>query len=218
MTNAGGPSKTHKRRLLTDLCLQVLEKEGWTVRKVSGFGNARIRRLVKDGKSMLAAIRTTQDQWIAFPRTQDDTTWATLSAVDAVVVASVDPDDPQFARVHMMDANELGHRFDRAYTARRAAGHSIPVGRGMWIALYEQEASDPVTLVGAGAGIANAPIARLPLADLGLRTRSALPRDTTQRATARDTDDEMLSIAEAKSRLARTLGVQPSSIKITVEA
>ena len=194
----------------------MLEREGWTLSKVSGFGNARIRRLVRDGKSKLAAIRTTQDQWIAFPRTQDDTKWATLSEVDAVVVASVDPDDPKVARVHMIDANELRRRFDRAYAARRNAGYSIPVGRGVWIALYENEVSDPVTLVGAGAGIANAPIARVPLAAVGPPTSNA-PAGTT-RPAAGATDDGTLTIAEAKARLARTLGVDPSNIKITVEA
>ncbi|MCY4029307.1 MAG: hypothetical protein OXH75_23685 [Acidobacteria bacterium] len=209
-------TKTRTRRLLTDACLQVLEREGWTLSKVSGFGNARIRRLVRDGKSKLAAIRTTQDQWIAFPRTQDDTKWATLSEVDAVVVASVDPDDPKVARVHMIDANELRRRFDRAYAARRNAGYSIPVGRGVWIALYENEVSDPVTLVGAGAGIANAPIARVPLAAVGPPTSNA-PAGTT-RPAAGATDDGTLTIAEAKARLARTLGVDPSNIKITVEA
>lgn len=217
MANVGGPTKTRTRRLLTDACLQVLEREGWTLSKVSGFGNARIRRLVRDGKSKLAAIRTTQDQWIAFPRTQDDTKWATLSEVDAVVVASVDPDDPKVARIHMIDANELRRRFDRAYAARRNAGHSIPVGRGVWIALYENEVSDPVTLVGAGAGIANAPIALVPLAAVGPPTSNA-PAAGTTRPFAGATDDGTLTIAEAKARLARTLGVDPSNIKITVEA
>ncbi len=210
MTNVGGLKKTQTRRLLANACLQVLEREGWTISKVSGFGNARIRRLAKNGKSKLAAIRTTQDQWIAFPRTQDDTKWATLSDVDAVVVASVDPDDPKVARVHMIDADELRRRFDRAYEARRTAGHALPVGRGVWISLYENEAPDPVTLVGAGAGIASAPIARVSLETVGTPTTGA-------RAPVGTTDDETLTIAEAKARLARTFGVDPSNVKITVE-
>ena len=126
MADVGGPRKTRIRRLLVDSCIQVLEKDGWSVTKVSGFGNARIRRIVKDGKSKLAAIRTTQDQWLAFPRTKDDTQWATLSDVDVVVVASVDPDDPQFARIHVIDADELQGRFDRGLrrSSRREPHHS----------------------------------------------------------------------------------------------
>ena len=214
MTNVGGPSKTRTRRFLTDSCFRVLEANGWIVSKVSGFGNARVRRITRDGASQLAAIRTTQDQWIAFPRSKNDTGWATLSDVDLVVVASVDPDDPKFARVHIFDATELRGRFDRAYAARRGAGHSIPLGRGVWIALYESETSEPVSRVGAGAGITSPAIARVPLAGLG--TPDATP--PPQRAGAGGVGNEPLTIAEAKSRLARTLGVDSANIKITVEA
>ncbi len=217
MTDVGGPEKTRIRRLLVDACLQVLEREGWRVTKASGFGNARIRRIAKGGKSMLAAIRTTQDQWLAFPRTKDNTQWATLSDVDVVVVASLDPGDPQYARIHMIDADELQGRFDRAYDARRAASHSIPPGRGVWIALYEHESTDPITLVGAGAGIANPPIARVRLTEVAAPAASspapAVPAVSTSTAEVR-----ALTIAEAKAGLARTFGVDPSNIKITVEA
>ena len=218
MTDVGGPRKTRIRRLLVDSCIQVLERDGWNVTKVSGFGNARIRRIVKDGKSKLAAIRTTQDQWLAFPRTKDDTQWATLSDVDVVVVASLDPGDPQYARIHMIDADELQGRFDRAYDARRAASHSIPPGRGVWIALYEREAADPVTLVGAGAGIANAPVARVRLTDVAAPAASSPASIAAPAVGASTPDVRALTIAEAKAGLARSFGVDPSNIKITVEA
>lgn len=218
MTDIGGPNKTRIRRLLVDSCIQVLKKNGWIVTKASGFGNARIHRIAKGGHSKLAAIRTTQDQWIAFPRTKDDTRWATLSDVDVVVVASVDPDDPKFARIHMIDAHELQRRFDRAYAARIEAGHTIPIGRGVWIALYENDISEPVTLVGAGAGIANDPIAHVPLAGVDAPAVSPLAAASTTRPGTGNADEGTLTIADAKRRLARTLGVDPSNIKITVEA
>ena len=47
MTDVGGPRKTRIRRLLVDSCIQVLERDGWRVTKVSGFGSARIRRITK---------------------------------------------------------------------------------------------------------------------------------------------------------------------------
>ena len=128
MTDVLGPQKVRMRRFLVDSCFTVLERDGWEISKVSGFGNSRIRRIAKDGTSKLAAIRTTQDLWIAFPRTKDDARWATLSDVDVVVVAAVDPDDSKFARIHMMDATELRGRFDRAYAARIDAGYNIPFG------------------------------------------------------------------------------------------
>lgn len=218
MTDVGGPEKTRIRRLLVDACLQVLEMDGWRVTKVSGFGNARVRRIAKDGKDKLAAIRTTQDQWLAFPRTKDNTQWATLSDVDVVVVASLDPGDPQYARIHMIDADELQDRFDRAYDARRAASHSIPPGRGVWIALYEREAADPVTLVGAGAGNANAPVARVRLTDVAAPAASSLASIAAPAVSTSTPDVRALTIAEAKAGLARSFGVDPSNIKITVEA
>ncbi len=213
MTNVSTPAKTRLRRKLVDICISVLEQKGWQTRKVNGFHGARIRRITRGGDSKLAAIRTTQDSWIAFPRTRDGSRWATLSEVDVVVVASVDPDDRTFARIHMIDAGEMENRFDRAYAARLDAGHTIQPGRGVWIALYENEVSDPVTLVGAGAGIANQPIARVPLDSV-----EALAKPAMQRGSASGADEQPLTIAEAKTRLARTLGVAPSSIKITVEA
>lgn len=142
---------------------------------------------------------------VAFPRTKDDARWATLSDVDVVVVASVDPDDQEFALIHMIDADELRDRFDRAYAARLNADHAIPLGRGVWVALYENEAAEPVSLVGAGAGLANEPIARVRLPWGGAPAASPPVAGTTQRAGASNTDGGTLTIAEAKSRLARTL-------------
>ena len=131
--------------------------------------------------------------------------------MDAVAVASLDPDDPAYARIHLLDGNDLEGRFDRAYAARRAAGHSIPRGRGVWIALYENETPDPPTLVGAGAGLATRPIARVPLAKgdrpmaVGVAPPVSPPSPATERAGAGDASEGPLTIPEAKSRLARTL-------------
>ena len=54
-------------------------------------------------------------------------------------------------------------RFDRAYAARIKAGYKIPLGRGVWVSLYSPEATDPVTYVGAGAGLKSPPIAKVAL-------------------------------------------------------
>jgi hypothetical protein len=100
------------------------------------------------------SLRTTQDTWIAFPRDNTDQKWVTLSEVDTVVAISVDDaDEPRFAQVHVVDGHEMRDRFDRAYDARRAAGHTIPVGRGVWVSLYQREAQSPANRVGAGAGL-----------------------------------------------------------------
>lgn len=214
------PEKKVIRVALVNAALATLERQGWAVAKVRGGGKGRIRKITKGGKSRLAVIRTTQDRYLAFPRNEEDSGWITLSEVDVVVAASVDdPTDPKFALVHIFDASEMRDRFDRAYKARIDAGHSIPLGRGLWLALYEEEGTAPGR-VGAGAGLAHPPVGRVPLKEagsLGMRQPSKSPRTFPPANDAHD-DVAPLTIAEAKARLARTLGVDPSAIKITVEA
>ena len=213
------PEKKRIRKRLVSAALETLEREGWTVARVTGVGTGRVRRISRKGVSRLAAIRTSQDTWIAFPRSLDDKKWITLSDVDVIVAASVDdPITPKFAQVHMFEADEMRDRFDRAYAARIAAGHSIPLGRGVWVALYQEEGTSPVQRVGAGAGLVHPPLARGPL-DAERATEPGMPAAARVEGKDRNGNDgEPLTIAEAKRRLARSLGVDESSIKITVEA
>jgi hypothetical protein len=218
------PEKKRIRVALVNAALATLEKEGWKVARVRGGGKGRVRRITKGSKSLLAAIRTSQDEYIAFPRTEDDSEWATLADVDVVVCAAVDDArNPKVAQVHMFEAADLRQRFDRAYAARLKAGHSIPKGRGVWVSLYHEEGTDPVGRVGAGIGLAHPPIARIPLnaveaPNAGSSVAPPAQPPSWGAAAADDDDDEPLTIAQAKTRLARTLGVDPGSIKITVEA
>ncbi len=217
MTNVWtSPEKVNRRARLFNIGVETLQREGWAVERIPKCGKSSVRRITKDGKSQVVSIRTTQDTWIAFPRNQEDAAWVTLSEVDAVVAVSVDDgDNPKFAQVHMLDGNEMRDRFDRTYAARRAANHTIPRGRGVWLSLYQDEATSPPQLVGAGAGIAHPPIARVALD----------PDETDGGAVAEPKEPKKvggegkpLTIAEAKSGLALFFGVDPSNIKITVEA
>jgi hypothetical protein len=172
---------------------------------------------VKDKITKTVSIRTSQDTWIAFPRNKADDGWATLGEVDYVVAASVDDrDNPQFAKVHLIEGNEMRDRFDRAYAARKSAGHSLPHGRGIWVSLYHKESDYPVNRVGAGAGLANAPILRVPLR--GQKDgQSPLPEGPTT-STHVAVEDARISIAEAKRLLALSLGVNESDVKITISS
>lgn len=210
MTKVSGTTKkTAIRKRLRAIAEESLRKQGWKVERVAGVGTS-VRKITKDGASKTITIRTTQDTWIAFPRTPDNKRWKTLNDVDAVVAASVDdPSDPKFALIHMLDGDDMRRRFDRAYKARLAAGHKIPNGRGVWLSLYRDEGNDPIQLVGAGAGNVYPPLDRVPMNGAGAAPATE-PADLP--------GDGPLTIAEAKRRLAQTLGVDPSSIKITVEA
>ncbi|MHA6685347.1 hypothetical protein [Mesorhizobium sp. A556] len=209
------PAKAVTRNHLFKAAVTTLEKNGWTVERIRGAGKSSVRRITKNGKSRVATIRTTQDTWIAFPRNLDDTAWSTLEDADVVIASSVDDKEtPRFARVHMIEADEMRARFDRHYAARKAANHSITLGRGIWLSLYEKESKDPVSLVGAGAGLDNPEIGRIPLD----RIETGGPEAEADEVIADDQQEEgPLTIAEAKRRLALTFGVDPSAIKITVE-
>ena len=205
--------RTLLRRKLRGLAEEALREQGWTVERLPKMTTS-VRRISKNGESKTISIRTSQNTWIAFPRTKDDKRWRTLSKVDAVVAASVeDPSNPQFAKIHLLDVNDVRERFDRAYKARLTAGRKIPVGRGVWVSLYDDETDQPVSMV--GAGLAKDPetlIARVPLDGDGANGGDLVTAITP------DDDDAPLTIAEAKRRLAKTLGVDLGSIKITVEA
>lgn len=207
----GSPQKGAMKTQLFQAGVNALERAGYAVERVQGSGKSSVRRIVKGKVSKVVSIRTTQDTWIAFPRTEHDKGWRTLDDVDLVVAVSVDDrHDPKFAKVHMLDGDEMRDRFNRAYAARKHAGHTIPIGRGVWVSLYIPEGRDPVSHVGAGAGLKTLPIATIPLSDeVSLSVESVSDVEN---------DCEPLSILEAKRRLAITLGVKPENIRITVDA
>jgi hypothetical protein len=217
------PEKRATRAGLFALAVETLESEGWKVSRVPRGGKASLRLITKGTKSHKVSIRTSQDTWIAFPRKTGSDGWITLDDVDYVIAVSVnDRQTPTEARVHMVPADDARARFDRAYAARKAANYALPSGRGIWLSLYEREVADPVSLVGAGMGLDYKPLAVLDL------TKSSLPSleeradelstdENVDAATASEAAPGVLTIPEAKRRLARTLGVPESAIKISIE-
>jgi hypothetical protein len=68
--------------------------------KVQGGGKGSVRHITRGAEDHLVSIRTSQDQWFAFPLTPENT-WLTLEQVDVVIVASVDDRDaPKNVNVH----------------------------------------------------------------------------------------------------------------------
>lgn len=229
MTNVSGtPKKRATRRGLFAFAVQSLEKQGWTVTRVPRGGKASLRQISRGKEIHKVSIRTSQDTWIAFPRDRSGKDgWVTLDEVDFVVAASVNEKlNPTEARIHLIPGDEARDRFNRAYAARKAANYAMPAGRGIWVSLYEQDGADPVTHVGAGAGLKHKPIGVLDL------TRESLPAGDDEAGEGEDDDGEAsdaaaaaepgapeppLTIPEAKRRLAQSLGVPESSIRITIE-
>jgi len=213
------PKKVITKYRLFEIGIDFLRKEGWRVSKIPGFGKSSVRQIAKGNKTLKVTIRTSQDTWIAFPRDLQDTRWTTLADVDVVLAVSVDDSqNPKSANVHWLDAAEVRKRFDRAYAARMKAGHSIPLGRGIWVSLYHPEVDQPVNRVGGGIGLAYPAKATVPLKPSDAPDDHDEPPTSTPHDDVEETDEAPLTIAEAKRRLAKTLGVELSSIKITVEA
>jgi hypothetical protein len=215
MTNVSATTeKSELRDRLWEIGLETLRSKGFDIERVSGSGKSSMRRITKNGVSKIATIRTTQDRWFAFPRTKDDKGWLTLDDSDCVVVVSVNEKEaPKFAWVHMFDQADIKKRLNRAYEVRRKAKRHIPVGRGVWISLYRKDDGSP-QLAGAGAGNDSPRIAEVLL-------QTGEPQAAPISAEAlRDSGGSVrpLSINEAKQGLALTFGVDPSHIKITVEA
>jgi hypothetical protein len=214
MTNVKTPEKNELRDRLWEAALSALKQQGWSVERVLGSGKSSMRRITKGRIAKIATIRTTQDRWIAFPRTKGDKGWLTLDDSEIVVVASVDDKDvPKFAWIHLFDQADIKRRIDKAYALRMKAKRSIPIGRGVWISLYDEDDGSP-KLAGAGAGNASPPIAKMPLRPDGAQAAAIPLREPILSGGS----VRPLTITEAKQGLALTFGVDPSHIKITVEA
>ena len=221
MTNVSTPKKTNLRSRLFQIGQEVLEKDGWKVERVAGLGKGSVRRITRGKETMLVSIRTSQDQYLAFPRTLDDKEWNTLGIVDAVVAVSVnDREAPTTAKVHFLEGDEVRRRFDLGYKARREAGHSLPVGRGMWLPLYLPHAEEPTYQVGGGLGLDFPPIAEVSLSKPD--TAQPLPEDghdlPAEAEPVLAEPCQPLTIVEAKRQLAEVFGVSPEQVKITIEA
>jgi hypothetical protein len=213
------PKKVITKYRLFQIGLDFLQSEGWKVERIQGFGKSSVRRITKGNKRLKVSIKTSQDTWIAFARDEMDKKWSTLSEMDVVLAVAVDdPHDPRLANIHWFEADDVRERFDRAYAARKADGHQMQLGRGIWVSLYRPEADKPVNRIGGGIGLVHPAIATVPLEAGDASDDEPKERERAANHDDDGDDEQPLTIAEAKRRLAKSLGVEPSSIKITVEA
>jgi hypothetical protein len=202
-------AKIERKDELFQIGIETLERDGWIVSRATGLGKASVRRITKGSQTLLVTIRTTQDQWIAFPQKPGGKGWVTLGDVDVVLAVSVnDREAPSEVLVHWIDAKEMQARFDRAAKARGFRPHER---RPLWIPLYKED--DGGRYAGGGAGLQHKPIARVPMNTGSKPPNGTLPRIGIGSAP----DDEPFTIAVAKRRLAHALGVPESNIKISVE-
>jgi hypothetical protein len=207
------PEQSALRKDLFRIGIEVTEQQLGKTERIPRIGKPSVRLVRNGNKHYKVAIRTTQDGWIGFQRNGKE--WNTLTGMDWVVIVAVDDrHNPKLARVHLIPGDEMRDRFDRAYSARTAAGHRIPNGQPMWISVYGEDKSEPVSLVAAGVGLIHPAIAEVPLQRGSSQELVRKEPEQTALDTARSFEK---IIADAKRGLSLSLGVDISRIKIVVE-
>ncbi|MCA1869656.1 hypothetical protein HW571_29055 [Agrobacterium genomosp. 3] len=228
MTNIfATPEKVQYAKRLFEIGIEYLEGQGYKVSRVPRSGKKSLRRVKKGKEEFNVAIRTSQDQWFAFPRDAAGN-WLGMDDVDVkrVIVVALntrDEGEEKIGLVHDFSADEVRKRLNKNFDARFAVNPNFDTSHGNWISLYTEEAKEPTSLVGAGIGLKFPPVARIALLgeaadevdeeDLAEADDAALPAS----GGSSGGDEIPLTIAEAKRRLAITFGVDPTAIKITVE-
>jgi hypothetical protein len=213
-----------KWRLLVEAAKAGALAQGYKLTRVPGRGLSNVWNVEKDGKTKVAAIRTTRDRWIAFPPLENGTKWKTLDDVELVVVAAVDSkDDPKNVEVYIFPATEVRQRFDKALAARTKAGHVNKDNFGMWVALDP----DPRNIAASvGGGIAKQ---YKPVKVYSIETLMAhLPEPTPDDNNATDMEPEevesaprLTTIAEvvawARERVAEIAGIKVEAVKLDLK-
>ncbi len=228
MTNIyATPDKVQYAKRLFEIGIEYLEEQGYEVSRVPRSGKKSLRRVKKGTEEFNVAIRTSQDQWFAFPR-DNSGKWLGMDDVDVkrVIVVALNTRDEgkeKIGLVHDFTADEVRKRLNKNFSARYAANPDFDVSHGNWISLYTEEAKEPTSFVGAGIGLKFPPVARVPLlrgTANGVQEEDlaeAVEPSNVAAIERQPEEDRPLTITEAKRRLALAFGVEPSAIKITVE-
>jgi hypothetical protein len=188
---------------LFDIAIAALKQQGWTVRRATDSRKPSERMISRKGKSMRATIRTSRDGWLAFPmKDADGTRFGPLAKADRVIVVTPDQNDPAYALVYDFPGDDIRKRFNDAFEARKKAGHAVRA-HGMWVSLFRRKGEGhPVYTVGGGVAADSRPIARVVIEAAATEPTSALAD----------------VIAAAKRQIATAAGVDPSHVRISIEA
>ncbi len=172
-------------------------------RLVSGQGIAKGQRVeFQDGGPVRCVIKTSSGGRISFGR-RPNGTWSGLSECDRVVVVAPTILDGEDIMVSMFDQQTLRDAFEANFAAQQKAGmEKVPC----WIAPFHERDRG---VRGTGDGFADKALWSEPLFSAAVPTNgiSNQPSKNPPRG---------LTLAEAKEGLARTFGVSPDAIEITI--
>jgi hypothetical protein len=222
-----GFGETVKWRLMVEAAKRGAKAQGYELERVPGRGLSNIWKISKDGKTQLAAIRTTRDRWIAFGRLAKEAKWKTLNDVDTVIVASVDSkEEPENVEVFIFPADEVRKRFDASYAARVNAGIVMRNEFAIWVNLDLDKRNVPVA-VGSGIIEKYKPVAIFSIEKLLAENavRLATPSEDTDEAEALERaeapEPRFTTIAQvmtwAREQVADIAGVRVEAVKLDLK-
>jgi hypothetical protein len=181
---------------------EILRRRYGVLDLLSGQGIAKGERVkfMMDGKKVRCVIKTSTGGRISFGRPNGK--WSGLDDSDAVVIVAPRTSNEDVHYVSMFDQSTLKEVFDLNQAAQMKAGMGdLP----NWIAPFHEEGRGP-----RGTGDGFGPRAKWtePL------NAASEPRRAPGRGRKGPVDS--LTIAEAKAGLAKTFGVSPDAVEITI--
>lgn len=215
-----GLSASKKWKVLVEAAKRGIQEQGFTMERVPGRGLSNIWNITKGGKTRVAAIRTTQDRWYAFPPLKGGTAWKTLDDMQVVIVAAVDNREyPQNVEVYVFPADEVRERFDASYAARIEAGQSVKENFGMWVGLDRDDRGIAAS-VGSGIIEQHKAVASYTIKDF-LTDETEYSEDDQALIDEAAESNQFTTIAEvmawARERVADLAGVDVDTVKLDLK-
>jgi hypothetical protein len=169
---------------------------------LSGQGIAKGERVAFhiDGKPVRAVIKTSSGGRISFGRR--DEKWSGLDDSDFIVIVAPTSLHNEDHMVSMFDQQTMKTVFDANHAAQDKAGMAALPN---WLAPFHEEGRGPR---GVGDGFGDKALWSVPLTTPSVSPPS--PKNRPVDAT------RPLTIAEAKLGLAKTFGVDPDAVEITI--
>ncbi len=198
-------------RALRAAAIEAAEAAGFNVSRQTGVGRGPNQRLVleRDGETLTAALRTSRDQWVAFPP-DGEGGWRTLDDVDAVLLSIVDQpqdEDATSATVWLVPAEVARPRFDAMADIMSERGSELRPGMGVWV---HAKRLDDDHRYAAGSGMVEGiePLAESVAIEPGAQPELD-PADEREAFDASPVDAAIATLADE-------LGIDPARISISI--
>lgn len=129
------------QKMLRGLVQVGLKQKGYSVEVLKGTGGARLR-LGKEGKTILALVRTSSDRWLGWMRKQDGE-WRGMRDGDLIIAAVLDSEEkPTKAEIYAFDPADVQKAFNNNLAAREANSPNLKKTAPIFVCMDETEAKN----------------------------------------------------------------------------